>query len=199
VRDGSADIVFPKAPIERNGLGKFRHFRFRPATEAAAAGNWCIFAHALAECLRVEPGVQRKFTTFTTPWAVNLRAHCVAARYIQQVNRPCLILLSSSLLIGCGKKEQSKNLLTNNNSGNPITAPVDYLGAVSQARKTAIGRIDIASLQNAINLFNGQEDRYPRDLNELVQQRCIQAIPQLPAGSRYAYNPQTGEIRIIRQ
>ena len=112
---------------------------------------------------------------------------------------PTLVL--SLLLPGCGsKKEVSKEeMLTNNSSGNPITAPVDYLGAVNQARKSAVARIDIASLQNAINLFNAQEDRYPRDLNELAKQRYIQAVPTLPAGSRFDYNPQTGSIRIVRQ
>jgi len=54
-------------------------------------------------------------------------------------------------------------------------------------------------LQNAIGLFNGQEDRYPRDLNELVAKHYIQAIPPLPTGSRYAYNPQTGDIRVVQQ
>jgi hypothetical protein len=114
------------------------------------------------------------------------------------VNRTASLVASVLLLAGCGKKEQSKNSLTNNSSGNPITAPVDYLGAVNQARKSAIGRIDIASMQNAINLFNAQEDRYPRDLNELAQKHYIQAVPQLPAGSRFIYNPQNGEIRIVR-
>ena len=112
-----------------------------------------------------------------------------------------LLALSCLLLGGCGKKEDAATTTksTNDKSGNPLTAPVDYLGAVNQARKTAAARVDIASLQNAINLFHAQEDRYPRDLNELARERYIQAVPELPAGSRFAYNPQTGEIRIIRQ
>jgi len=121
--------------------------------------------------------------------------------YDQRVNGITLLIAGSLLLAGCGRKQQAdqKNQLTNNNSGNPITAPVDYLGAVNQARKTAIRRIDTASLQNAINLFNAQEDRYPRDLNELAQKHYIQAVPQLPPGSRFNYNAQNGEIQIIRQ
>src|SRR5688572_33491952 len=117
------------------------------------------------------------------------------------MNRIVCIIVTFMFITGCGRKQQTveKNLLTNNSSGNPITAPVDYLGAVNQARKTAVGRIDIASLQNAINLFNAQEDRYPRDLNELAQKRFVQAVPELPAGSRFVYNAQTGEIRIVRQ
>ena len=111
-----------------------------------------------------------------------------------------LLLVGCTLLSGCGKKKVAeKNLLTNNNTGNPITAPAAYLGAVNQGRKFALKRVDIAQLQNAISLFNGQEDRFPRDLNELVAKHYMQAIPPLPPGSRYAYNPQTGDIRVVQQ
>lgn len=111
-----------------------------------------------------------------------------------------LFVAALPVLSGCGKKSDrtEKNLLTNNSSGNPLTAPVDYLGAVNEGRKSAVRRIDIASLQNAINLFQAQEDRYPKDLNELAQKRYIQSVPELPAGSRFIYNSQTGEIKITR-
>ena len=104
------------------------------------------------------------------------------------------------LASGCSKKQVSKeSMLTNNNTGNPITAPVDYLGAVNQARKTAVRQIDLAAIENAIQLFNAQEDRFPRDLNELAQKHYIQGLPALPPGSRFIYNPTTGEIRVVRQ
>jgi hypothetical protein len=116
------------------------------------------------------------------------------------MKRVLLLTALSLAAAACNKKPESQqSLLTNNNSGNPITAPVDYLGAVNQARKTAVRKIDLASLQNAIQLFNGQEDRFPRDLNELAQKHYIQSIPELPAGSRFVYNPATGELRVVRQ
>ena len=112
----------------------------------------------------------------------------------------CAVSILAVLLIGCGKKEaKQENLLTNNNSGNPITAPVDYLGAVNQARKGAINTIDKASLTKQIELFHAQEDRFPRDLNELVQKRYIQGVPTPPPGMRFDYNAQTGEIKIVPQ
>jgi hypothetical protein len=110
------------------------------------------------------------------------------------------VLLLMLAMGGCAKKEVAqKDLTTNNGSGNPITAPVDYLGAVNQAHKTAIRQIDLASMKNAIQLFNGQEDRYPRDLNELAQKHYIQAVPELPRGSRFLYDPATGDLRVVRQ
>jgi hypothetical protein len=103
-------------------------------------------------------------------------------------------------LSGCSKTDVAqKDLTTNNGSGNPITAPVDYLGAINQGRKTAVRQIDLASMKNAIQLFNGQEDRYPRDLNELAQKHYIQGIPTLPRGSRFHYDPATGDLRVVRE
>jgi hypothetical protein len=113
--------------------------------------------------------------------------------------------LSAALLMlltaACAKKEEAKqqNLLTNNSSGNPLTAPVDYLGAVNQARKTAIKTIDQAGLNNAIQRFYVEEERFPKDLNELAQKRYIQAVPEPPPGSRFVYHPASGELKIVRQ
>jgi len=103
-------------------------------------------------------------------------------------------------LAACSKKEAAKAPdIDNNSSGNPITAPVDYLGAVNKARKTVIKQIDLAAVQNAINLFKAQEDRYPKDMNELVQKHYLGQVPQLPPGQQLNYNPKTGELKVVRQ
>ena len=111
----------------------------------------------------------------------------------------CLVASIAVLIAGCAKKEEAKkqNLLTNNSSGNPLTAPVDYLGAVNNARKGAIKTIDQTSLTTAIALFSAQEDRYPKDLNELAQKRYIQDVPTPPPGMKFDYNPQTGTVRVV--
>lgn len=106
-------------------------------------------------------------------------------------------LLAISLLAACGKKEESPT--SGNSSGNPLTAPADYLGAVNQAQKHAVKQIDLASLKQAIQLFEANEDRLPKDLNELAAKRYIREIPQPPAGSQIIYNPQTGDVQIKRQ
>ncbi len=101
---------------------------------------------------------------------------------------------------GCSKKTASKPVdIDNNSSGNPVTAPVDYLGAVNKARKSAMKDIDLAYMKNAIQQFNGMEDRYPKDLNELVQKHYIQEVPTLPSGQRLIYNPANGDLRVVRQ
>jgi hypothetical protein len=100
-----------------------------------------------------------------------------------------------ALLAACGNKDTKST----EKGGNPLNAPADYLGAVNQAQKAAARAVDLAAVQNAIGLFQAQEDRYPRDLNELVQKRYLQQVPQPPAGSRLTYNPATGEVKMVRQ
>jgi hypothetical protein len=105
----------------------------------------------------------------------------------------------SLLLAGCSKQESTAAKTTNQSaSGNPITAPVDYLGAVAKAKHFSEKTIDTTSLNQAIQLFYAQEDRFPKDLNELAAKRYIGAVPPAPAGTVWAYNPQTGELKAVR-
>jgi uncharacterized lipoprotein YajG len=113
--------------------------------------------------------------------------------------------LAASLLLlaGCGEKPatQSKttstNSMDNNSSGNPITAPVDYLGAVAKAKKTRIKVADLASVKQAIQLFHTEEDRYPKDLNELISKQYIPALPAPPYQMKYQYDARSGEVKIV--
>ena len=112
---------------------------------------------------------------------------------------PLVLALASGLgLSGCSKKETAQVKTTNESaSGNPLTAPVDYLGAVAKAKKFSEKTVDTASINQAVQLFYAQEDRFPKDLNELVAKHYIGALPQAPAGQRWAYNPQTGELKAV--
>ncbi len=110
------------------------------------------------------------------------------------------------VLTGCGSKKTAtaKAPATNapaadNSSGNPLTAPVDYLGAINQAHKMAVKTIDKTSVEAAIQRFNAMEERFPRDLNELVTQHYLSRIPELPNGMRYLYTPQNGQLAVVKQ
>lgn len=112
------------------------------------------------------------------------------------------LVVAAVIWAGCEDKKQVKKAApTNENysSGNPVTAPVDYLGAVNKARKAAVRTIDLAAVKNAIQLYHEQEDHYPSSLQELVNKHYIAEVPVPPPGSRLDYNSQTGEIRFIRQ
>ena len=118
-----------------------------------------------------------------------------------------LVLAATFLLTACGKKnapataakETNQSASSGNSSGNPLTAPVDYLGAVAAAQKTATRVVDKASIQRAIDMFNAQEDRYPKDLNELITKHYYPSLPALPRGMKYLYDPAAGKVEIVRQ
>jgi hypothetical protein len=109
--------------------------------------------------------------------------------------KAAVTIASMLLLAGCGNKD----VKSTEKGGNPLNAPADYLGGLNQAKKVAVKTVDLASLQNAIGLFHAQEDRYPKDLNELVQQHYLQQVPAAPKGRRIVYNAATGEVKMVRQ
>jgi hypothetical protein len=80
-------------------------------------------------------------------------------------------------------------------TGNPVTAPVDYLGAVGKAKRISEKTVDVASVTRAIQMFYVEQDRFPTDLNELVAKQYLPSVPAAPPGRRWVYNPKTGELK----
>lgn len=109
-------------------------------------------------------------------------------------------LAVSFLVAGCGKPPSTDNASqgTGGAGANPATAPLDYLSAQGKAKQTAVRVVSLAEVTQAIQKFQAMEDRNPKDLNELVQQRYLQALPEAPRGSRLAYDPETGNASWIR-
>jgi len=99
------------------------------------------------------------------------------------------------LVTGCG--DGSKG--TDSGGGNPVTAPVDYLDAIHKGQQSAVKTLDIAAITQAIQMFQVEHGRNPKDLNELVQTRHLARIPEAPAGSKIVYDPATGQVRIVRE
>ena len=103
-------------------------------------------------------------------------------------------------LCGCNKSGtggSSTNAPSTNASGNPITAPVDYLGAVGQAKRSSERTLGTLGVNQAVQMFYTQEGRYPTSLNELVGKNYLSSLPPAPAGSKYDYNPQTGQVKVV--
>lgn len=113
-----------------------------------------------------------------------------------------LILLSSLaalLAVGCGSSEEEAASGTeSSSSGNPVTAPVDYLGAVSKAHQTASTTAAVVGLNQAIQLFQGQEGRLPKNLQEMVPD-YMPKLPAPPANMKFDYDPATGQIKVVPQ
>ena len=110
-------------------------------------------------------------------------------------------LLSVVLLLGCDQKSQSSGGGTTNTSsgGSVLTAPVDYLRAAGKAQQSAVKTVDTASLNQAIQLFNVEKGRNPKDLDELVREKFIPQIPDVPYGSKLSYDANSGEVRVVNQ
>src|SRR3954454_20934284 len=108
-------------------------------------------------------------------------------------------LTMALLLSGCSKQNNASDRKTNATAtGNPLTAPVDYLGAVAKAKKFSEKTIDTTAVNQAIQLFYAQEDRFPKDLNELVAKHYMPSIPPAPGGMQWSYNPRTGEVKVAQ-
>jgi hypothetical protein len=113
----------------------------------------------------------------------------------------CFLAGLSLVWVACGKKvEPGKPAATNTPAAgsNPLNAPADYLGAMSQAQKLAVKTVDLNAINQAVQMFYAEEDRFPRDLDELVSRRYLPRLPQPPTGMRFVYNPQTGQVGLAR-
>ena len=109
------------------------------------------------------------------------------------------------VLAGCGDSSSKKittaaatNAEPKYDTGNPLTAPADYLGAVVQAQKHAEKVIDVSYINQAIQLFQASEGRLPKDLNELVP-NYVGKLPATPYGTKLDYDPNTGQVKVVKQ
>lgn len=112
-------------------------------------------------------------------------------------NPAAMLALVALIPFGCGKQEATTSAATNQASGNPITAPVDYLGAVGAAQKQAERVVDLANIQRGVQAFQAGEERLPTSLDELVKEGYFPKLPDAPKGMAYAYNPQTGRVTLV--
>jgi hypothetical protein len=107
-----------------------------------------------------------------------------------------LFLVAGLIFCGCEKKVPKAKEESSTTSGNPITAPVDYLGAVAKAKRATDKTLDSVGINQAIQLFQAQEGRNPKSLNELVG-GYLPRIPEPPPGTKFDYNPQTAAFKIV--
>lgn len=99
------------------------------------------------------------------------------------------VLTATVVLSGCGEKPAAPAKETN---------PADVNNPLVNAKRTADKTIDTAALNNAIQLFNVQEGRLPKDLQELVP-KYAGKIPEAPLGYKLVYDAKKGEVSVVRQ
>ncbi len=108
-----------------------------------------------------------------------------------------LCLLAALLLAGCGNNQGGSS--QTNSATAPPAPSGNYLDTLANSRDHAVGVVDVASINQAIQVFNANEGRYPVDLEELVTNKLIGQIPPTPRGKKLDYNAATGEIKLVDQ
>jgi hypothetical protein len=113
----------------------------------------------------------------------------------------CLSLVASLVLVGCGESSDKPSQGTNGAAAgsSPLSAPADYVGALGKAQQTAAKTADTTSLNQAIRMFNVENGRNPKDLNELVEKKIIPRIPDAPRGMKLDYDAAAGKVTVVPQ
>jgi len=104
-------------------------------------------------------------------------------------------LVVALFLIGCGKSQNPPP--ANSSSANPLNAPAEYGNALANGQNKALKTIDLVSLNQAIQMFQVQEGRFPKDLNELVDSKLIAKIPDAPRGMKLNYDAAAGKVTMV--
>jgi len=104
------------------------------------------------------------------------------------------------LLAGCSQESTPPAQTTNApTSGNPPDAPGGYLGSLAKGHQSAVKTVDTTALNQAIQLFQVDKGRYPKDLNELVTEKFIPKIPDAPVGMKIVYDANAGTVKVVKQ
>jgi hypothetical protein len=109
----------------------------------------------------------------------------------------------AALIVATGCKpsggSQTADSTNSSSSGSVLQAPADYVGALGKAKQTAGKTVDVASLNQAIGLFQVDKGRFPKDLDELVQEKYLTKVPDAPYGMKIDYDPATGTAKVVKQ
>ena len=126
------------------------------------------------------------------------------ASYHSGMKALTVALVGFLLLVACGCDKQSSpppTATTNTAAGgtSPLDAPGGYLKAVVKGQQTAVKTVDTTSLDKAIQLFNVEQGRNPKDLNELVEKKYMPQIPTPPYGTKIVYDANAGTVKIQKE
>ena len=108
---------------------------------------------------------------------------------------PALVVLAVAFAAGgCGKSDHAEPAA----SDNLVAAPVKYIGAAVTNQQIAVKAIDLVSLNQEVQLFNVQEGRYPKSLDELVAKRYVGQLPIPPFGTKIVYDAVQGKVTLVQ-
>ena len=120
------------------------------------------------------------------------------------------VVAAALLLAGCSQSSSTKPAQGTNtvstgtnaepkyDTGNPLTAVPDYVGAVVQAQRHAEKVIDVSYVNEDIQLFNASEGHYPKDLQEMIP-NYLAKIPPVPYGYKLVYDTNSYTVKVVKQ
>ena len=82
-------------------------------------------------------------------------------------------------------------------SGNPATAPVDYLGAINQGKNKAVVDAALLQVNNALGQYQATNFKPAPSLQQLIDEDLLTTLPQIPDGAQWQYDPQTGKASVL--
>jgi hypothetical protein len=109
------------------------------------------------------------------------------------------MLVAAALLMGGCGKEQNSPPPAASAAATPASAPAGYIGALARGQQLAVKTVDVTSLNENVRLFNVQEGRNPKDLDELVAKQYMAALPHPPAGMKFVYDAAQGKVSVAPQ
>ena len=112
-----------------------------------------------------------------------------------------LIFLAGALVVvGCGKEQEQTPAAPASPAQSASPPNRDgYLGALARGQQVAVKGIDTASLNQEVQLFNAQEGRLPKDLDELVSMHYLDKLPDAPVGMKLNYEAAQGKVTVVPQ
>jgi hypothetical protein len=112
----------------------------------------------------------------------------------------CGLLFLAGALVGggCGKEQTPAPPSAPAQSASPPNGD-GYLGALVRGQQVAVKGIDTAALNQEVQLFNAQEGRLPKDLNELVTMHYLGKLPDAPVGMKINYDTAQGKVTVVPQ
>jgi len=113
------------------------------------------------------------------------------------------MVICALALTACDDKSKGTAKMSGTNttadSTSPLDAPGGYLKAVVKSQQNAVKTIDTTSLDKAIQMFNVEQGRNPKELNELVEKKYIPQIPTPPFGTKIVYDASAGTVKVQKE
>ncbi len=107
-----------------------------------------------------------------------------------------LLLTIVAVVAGCGPNARTglpseENIVVDEAA---VSAEIEAID--DQTEREAIRRAGLLTLNEAVKGFKVIHKRFPATLNEVVAEGMLHSLPDLPVGTIFDYNAETGEVSL---